>query len=74
MLEEEYFCDGLKRVEKYNCFIGKEEIVIGLRQIWFSDCNIQNKVFTACAIQWASEMFQFTMLDIMEDVYLIFQG
>ena len=68
MLEEEmeYFCDGLRRVGDMISVLVERDcfIIIGLRQICFSVCDIQNEAFTACAIQWASEIFQFPMPDI----------
>lgn len=60
------FCDGLKMVSKYiSAFVPEDSsLIIALRQICFSDCDIQNEGFTACAIQWASETFRFPMPNI----------
>lgn len=64
--ELEYFCDGLRMVNKYiSASVPKDSsLIIALREICFSDCYIQNEGFTACAIQWASETFQFPMPNI----------
>ena len=64
------FCRGLKRVSDQieNAFPKDSCLKIALRAIQFSDCDIQNEAFTASAIQWASEIFQFPMPDIR--VYL----
>lgn len=61
-----YFCDGLRMVSKYiSASVPKGfSLIIALREIHFSDCDIQNEGFTACAIQWASETFQFPMPNI----------
>lgn len=60
------FCRGLKRVSDQieNAFPEDSCLKIALRSIQFSDCDIQNEAFTASAIQWASETFQFPMPDI----------
>lgn len=55
------FCNGLKIVTKqivksYSYF---PNMLITLRSIQFSDCDIQEEAFTAAAIEWASEAFQF---------------
>lgn len=36
-------------------------MIIALRSIQFSDCYVQREGFTASAIQWASETFDFPM-------------
>ena len=61
-----FFCDGLQRVSKDISAFAPEDssLIIALRQIYFSDCYIQNEGFTACAIQWASETFRFPMPNI----------
>lgn len=61
-----YFCDGLRMVSKYISASVPEDtsLIIALRKICFSDCDIQNEGFTACAIQWASETFRFPMPNI----------
>ena len=68
LLAEElvFFYNGLRLISKYisTCIPEDSSLIIALRQIQFSDCNIQNEAFTACAIQWASETFQFPMPNI----------
>lgn len=61
-----YFCDGITMVNKYISLSAMKDtsLSIALRYIQFSECNIQKEAFTASAIQWASEMFQFSMPDI----------
>ena len=63
--ELERFCDGLKMTANYiypavNIAEGSF-LLIDLRYIGFSICNIQEEAFTAAAIQWASEAFHFSM-------------
>ena len=64
--ELDYFCRGLKRVSDRieNAFPEASCLMIALRAIQFSDCDIQSEAFTASAIQWASETFQFPLPDI----------
>lgn len=60
--ELEYFCRGLKIVSSHIIdALQNRPCLIILNSIIFSDCNIQNDAFTASAIQWASEVFGFTM-------------
>lgn len=60
--ELNYFCNGLKLVNKQILeTLPNHLCLIALRSIEFSDCYIQNDGFTACAIQWASEAFGFSM-------------
>lgn len=61
-----FFCDGLRMVSKYILDSVPEgsTLIIALRQICFSPCDIQNEGLTACAIQWASETFKFPMPNI----------
>lgn len=63
--ELERFCDGLKMIAKYiypavNIAEGAF-LLIDLKYIDFSVCNIQEEAFTAAAIQWASEAFHFPL-------------
>ena len=67
MSEEElsYFCGGLKLAAPYISIPEQDNcLLIALRNIQFSSCNIQKEAFTACAIQWASETFHFYMPQI----------
>lgn len=76
MEELECFCKGLKLVNDqiFETIQGKS-CLITLRSIQFSDCNIQDEGFVACAIQWASEIFGFPMpvinvsFDYLEEPY-----
>lgn len=62
MEELDYFCKGLKLVSnQIHETLQNHLCLITLRIIHFSDCDIQNDGFTACAIQWASETFGFPM-------------
>lgn len=64
LTEEElmYFFNGLKLVSNSILeSINNNSCLITLRSIQFSDCDVQNEGFTACAIQWASEIFGFPM-------------
>ncbi len=65
--ELQYFYNGLKLVNKYiSAFIENNfSLLIVLRCIKFSDCNIQNEAFTACSILLASEIFGFPMPNII---------
>lgn len=66
--EQICFCNGLKLISKYLLeFLQDNFCLITLRYIQFSQCDVQNEGFTACAIQWASETFNFPMPTI--DVY-----
>lgn len=58
-----YFCNGLKLVSRYLYELLPDDLnlIIALRSIQFSDCYVQIEGFTACAIQWASETFRFSM-------------
>lgn len=55
------FCNGLKivarQILKSTPYV--PDILITLRSVQFSDCDIQDEAFTAAAIGWASEVFQF---------------
>lgn len=64
--EQSYFCDGLKLAAPYISIPNQHNcrLIIALRNIQFSSCNIQEEAFTACAIQWASETFHFGMPEI----------
>lgn len=64
--EMEYFCEGLKLIsERLNQRLSHNICLsIALHEIQFSDCDIQKEAFIACAIQWASEAFQFPMPNI----------
>lgn len=55
------FCNGLKVVAKQilKSTPHLPNVLIALRSIQFSDCNIQDEAFTAAAMEWASEVFQF---------------
>lgn len=56
------FCKGFYLVNnQIKDSLQNNRCLITLRSIQFSDCNIQNDGFTACAIQWASESFGFPM-------------
>ena len=66
--ELNYFCNGLKLVkeqiiEKQKELAGENitdgKLVIILRSVQFSDCNIQDEAFAVTAIQWAAEVFDF---------------
>lgn len=58
----ECFCKGLKLVSALIIdTIQNRSCLIKLNSIIFSDCNIQNDAITASAIQWASEVFGFSM-------------
>ncbi|MDE7222969.1 MAG: hypothetical protein K2O34_04215 [Acetatifactor sp.] len=63
--ELERFCDGLKMAAKYIYPViniaEDAPLLIDLRYIAFSICDIQEEAFTAAAIQWASEAFHFPM-------------
>lgn len=60
--ELECFCKGLKLVSALIIdTIQNRSCLIKLNSIIFSDCNIQNDAITASAIQWASEVFGFSM-------------
>lgn len=60
--EQIYFCNGLNLVSDYMLELLPDGLyLITLRSIQFSDCYVQNEGFTACAIQWASEIFKFPM-------------
>lgn len=60
--ELDCFCKGLRLVRnQIQETVRNRPCLITLRSIRFSDCNIQNDAFTACAIQWASEAFGFPM-------------
>jgi len=60
--ELEYFCKGLTLVNKQIMeAVQNQPCLIILRSILFSDCNIQYEAFTVSAIQWASEIFGFSM-------------
>lgn len=61
------FCNGLQMVSKYILASVPEDssLIIALHKICFSDCDIQDEGFTACAIQWASETFRFPMPNII---------
>ena len=66
--EQICFCNGLKLISKYLLELLQDNFcLITLRSIQFSLCDVQNEGFTACAIQWASETFNFPMPTI--DVY-----
>lgn len=58
-----YFYNGIKMISKYlyPLIQDKSYLIIALKSILFSDCDIQIEGFTACAIQWASEIFGFPM-------------
>ena len=66
--ELERFCDGLKMAAKYiySAINIAEDVflLINLRYIDFSICNVQEEAFMAAAIQWASEAFHFPMPNI----------
>ena len=66
--EMERFCNGLKMAAKYiysAINIAEDAfLLINLRYIDFSICDIQEEAFAAAAIQWASEMFHFPLPDI----------
>lgn len=66
--EQECFCEGLKMISKYIyptiSIPENTSLLIALRCIQFSVCDIQEEAFTAAAIQWASEVFQFPMPNI----------
>lgn len=67
LIEEEIlcFCEGLKLVcEDILKAVRNRLCLITLQTIHFSACNIQNEAFTACAIQWASEIFGFPMPEV----------
>lgn len=55
------FCNGLKAVAKQilKSTSHLPNILITLRSVQFSDCDIQDEAFTAVAMEWASEVFQF---------------
>ena len=63
--ELEYFCYGIrlvsKEIEKYQT---APYLIIALRSIQFSDCNIQEEAFAASAMEWTSEIFGFPMPEI----------
>ena len=58
-----YFCNGIKMTSKYLYELMRDDscLIIAVRSIRFSDCDLQIEGFTACAIQWASETFGFPM-------------
>ncbi len=58
-----YFYNGIKMISKYlHEFMQDEQyLIIALKNIQFSDCDVQIEGFTACAIQWASDIFGFPM-------------
>jgi hypothetical protein len=58
-----YFCSGLKMISRhFHEFLPEGMyLIIALRNIEFSECYVQIEGFTACAIQWASEAFHFSM-------------
>lgn len=58
-----YFCNGIKMISKYLYELMQDDfyLIIALRNMRFSDCDLQIEGFTACAIQWASETFGFPM-------------
>ena len=59
------WCKGIELVsEEIERCLTMPYIMITLRNIQYSDCNIQNEAFTAAAIQWASEIFEFSMPEI----------
>ncbi|MCI9079965.1 MAG: hypothetical protein HFH68_13785 [Lachnospiraceae bacterium] len=56
------FCKGLELVSaQIMDAMQNKPCLIQLRSIIFSDCNIQDDAFTASAVQWASEVFKFSM-------------
>lgn len=60
--EMECFCKGLKLAnDRIVKSLQNNLCLITLLSIQFSDCDIQNDGFTACAIQWTSETFGFSM-------------
>lgn len=67
--ELECFCCGLKLISKQIEKSLQKDccLTIALRVIQFSDCDIQKEAFTASAIQWSSETFQFPMPHIRAD-------
>ncbi|MCX4298760.1 MAG: hypothetical protein OSJ73_17300 [Lachnospiraceae bacterium] len=59
------FCKGLEFVRSnISRAVENHPCLITLRSIHFSACNMQNEALTACAIQWASEAFDFSMPEI----------
>lgn len=59
--ELDCFCNGLKIVSKQILQSAPHlpNILITLRLVQFSDCDIQDEAFTAAAIEWASTAFGF---------------
>ncbi len=67
--EIKYFCAGLQLMSQSLSEEVQEGfyLVIGMRSIFFSECDIQIEDFTGSAILWASETFNIPIPDV--DVY-----
>lgn len=67
MTQEEIDCfvEGIRLVsDRIEKVLSKDKVLISLYSIHFSDCDIQKESFTAAAIQWASEIFDFPMVKV----------
>ena len=63
--EMECFVEGVRLVsDRIEEVLLEDKVLISLYNIHFSDCDIQKEAFTVAAMQWASEIFDFPMVEV----------